>query len=426
MMDDDRLSPEHELVVNCCGPTYDSDAADRTHELARGVADWDRVLSIARWHHVRPLVHSRLDSTDFGDDSADSQENSTDSQENSTGSEDDATEPQVVPERVRSEFREAYRAVAQLNLLASEQFATLVERFDDAGVDALPFKGLVLAADVYDDPSLREFADIDFVVRKADVPEAMDVLESSDYEWEYDVPRLDDGAVLGGLFTSPLAREYRTIHDGNRFNVEVRWRVGESTTPFAIGFDRLWRNAREAAVCGTDVRVLDPADRLLVLTYHGTKHHWERLKWVCDVAWLVDQREFDWDDLRSRARRYRTERRLLLGLALASKLFRVSLPSAVAERIDSDPHVSILAEQTLTRVFGHTEPSISYFERKRYVGRSHDSATGVVETVGRSVLEPKMHEYRLLPLPGRYHALYYLLRPVRLAWDSLRPSGELR
>lgn len=402
MMDSGRSAAERKLLCNCCRPTYDADAAERTVELARRDLDWDRLYETARWHHVRPLLAERLDST----------------------AEFETISELPVPDRIRSKLRADRRTIAQRNLLASDQLRTVAERLEEVGVRVLPFKGPAIAADVYGDVSRREFSDIDLLVPRDDVPSAMDVLESCGYRWEYDAPRLDDGAVQGGPFTPPLAREYRTVHETNGTMIELRWQVGESTNPFPIGFERLWRDSTETTVQGTEIRVLDPINRLLVLTYHGTKHYWQRLKWLCDVAWVIERREIDWDELLARSRRNRTERRLLLGVALARQLFDVAIPATVADRIGSDDDLSILVGQTLERLAEHPAPSIGYWDLKRYVGRSSDSALGTVETVGRALLEPKMHEYESYPLPARYHALYYLLRPVRVVSDSLSRGGR--
>lgn len=396
MTGDERLSAEHELVLNCCTPTYDSDAVARTFKLARRGFDWERAYEIARWHQVRPLLAERLA----------------------------AEVPSSIPDNVRGKLREDRRAITQRNLLAADQLRTIIANLRDAGVRVIPFKGLATAIDVYDDISRREFSDIDLLVSRDDVSVAMDVLEACGYEWDYDVPRLDDGAVRGGRFTAPLTQEYRTVEPESGTMVELRWQVGESGNPFAIEFERLWRNATTLSFQGTDVRTLRPIDRLLVLTYHGTKHHWKRLKWLCDVAWLLQRIEVKWDVVLTRARRNETERRLLLGIGLARRLFDIELPGYVRERIDSDDDVSALIEQTLTRVFERPNPSIGYWELKRYVGRSSDSALGTVETLARSLLHPKMHEYEYYPLPARYHALYYLFRPFRVLLDLVRHRSE--
>lgn len=69
-----------------------------------------------------------------------------------------------------------------------------------------------------------------------------------------------------------------TNHRELPVSIEIRWQVGEGTAPFEINFKQLWNRAEAISLDGVNTQSLDSHDRLLVLTYHGTKHFWQRLK----------------------------------------------------------------------------------------------------------------------------------------------------
>ena len=66
---------------------------------------------------------------------------------------------------------------------------------------------------------------------------------------------------------------------------------------------------------------MQPEDLLLVLCLHGSKHCWERLAWICDVAELIGANpELDWNEIMRRSAALNIEKAVMLGLDLASEL----------------------------------------------------------------------------------------------------------
>ena len=57
----------------------------------------------------------------------------------------------------------------------------ILKLFEKSHVLAVPYKGPVLASGLYQNLSLREFADLDIVVQEKDVVPAADLLESSGF-----------------------------------------------------------------------------------------------------------------------------------------------------------------------------------------------------------------------------------------------------
>lgn len=377
------MDAEVELLVRCADLAIDDDD-DRIRSLLSADLDWERVFDLGRGHGVLPILNRTLGSR-FADE---------------------------IPGTVISTLEKRTRSTALRNLRLGDELHAIADVFDDAGIRWLPFKGPVLAQAAYGDIGLREFKDLDVLVHRDDASQAVDLLETLGYELAIDGPRLDDSPLLGGPFTKPLLTEY-TLWRGDT-EVELRCSVGQADRPFSPAFQTLWSRRETVDVAGRELPALCPADRLLVLAFHGTKHNWHLLKWVCDFQAAVLASEIDWPWLFDRARDHETERKLRLGLALIETLFDSEAARGCPANGERDERVAELTERVIESM-GHglpTRPS----KRDRFVfnAKASDSFRDCLSLLlGFSNLRPKILEYRLLPLPGVFHPLYYLVSPLR-------------
>ena len=90
------------------------------------------------------------------------------------------------------------------------------------------------------------------------------------------------------------------------------------------------------------MKTFSAEDLLFSLCVHGSRHLWERLGWICDVAELISRHDLRLDALLKRAATADTERMFLLGLHLAERLLDAPLPAEVKRRCDSDVRLSSL------------------------------------------------------------------------------------
>lgn len=386
----EERAPEIELLLRCSLPPSMGAEPGRVRTLLGAELSWDRVLEIGGRHGVLPLLYRHVEAAPGHD----------------------------VPDAVVERLRERADSTTVRNLRYADELHGIFEAFDEESIRAMPFKGPVLAEVSYGDLSLREFGDLDVLVHRRDVPAAVDALEARGYEWVEDAPRLDDSPLLGGPFTMPLLCEYQ-LERGDR-TVEVRWRVGEPERPFGLGFETMWDRRDTASVAGVELPVLDPDDRLLMLAYHGTKHRWHLLKWIGDFAVTLERADTEWDELFRRAGTHGVERKLLVGIALVTSLFDLSIPERVERRVSQDGRAGELAASVVAEIEAGPPERPSSRERLVYNARATDSPTDALGMVlRRQHLHPTVYEYERLPLPGVCHPLYYPVVPVRLAAEKL-------
>jgi hypothetical protein len=280
--------------------------------------------------------------------------------------------------------------------------------FAAAGIDAIPYKGPILSLFAYDDLALRRFVDLDVIVKKQDVTRARDLLLADNY-----------------VLFKPLTNEQqelllRTQHnlqftkDNRRLIVELHWEVAPHLFASTVQGDTLWQDLVAFDLNGTTLQTLSADDLLFSLCVHGSRHLWERLGWICDVAELISRRKLNWSTLLDRAAKADSERMFLLGLHLAHKLLQAPLPTEVQQRCAADKRLAPLAANIVDHLFNGPEhvPATSgeIFKYNLGVRKSLSARTRYLV----HMLRPTDGDVANHSLPAGLTFAYYLMRPFRL------------
>jgi hypothetical protein len=377
-IDDQR--PEHQLLLACARTAVTPEQTQRIRKLATQPVQWDYLFALARRHAVVPLVAHSL------------QRHASD----------------IVPSEHLQLFKREYRENAARNIVLTNELSRLLNLLAGVGVEAVPYKGPVLAQLAYGDLSLRRFVDLDVMVRRKDVLRARDVLLAEGF--------------LGAKSLTPDQQEllFRTQHnwqfirDERKFIVELHWDVASHLFASSVTAEELWERLVPIEVSGTTMKTFVVEELLLSLCVHGSRHLWERLAWVCDIAELVNRKTIDWEFLRSRTSDTDTERMFLLGLQLAQDLLDVRLPESIRELMREDEILPELAREITERYFtGTTHIPASSREVFRYnltVRRSWKSRLRYVVYTFR----PTDRDVSSFSVPRGLGFSYYLLRPFRV------------
>jgi hypothetical protein len=158
---------------------------------------------------------------------------------------------------------------------------------------------------------------------------------------------------------------------------------------------------------------LDPVDELQALCIHGSKHRWDRLAWILDVAMLA--RVLDdaqWPELIAAARRHGTLRMLRLGLILAADLCGLDLPTSVPAAVRRDRVALKLARAVEHRLFDQRP---SRFDGLVFHARMRERARDQLSYLANVAFTPSGADWEALRLPRALFPLYVVTRPIRLA-----------
>lgn len=162
-------------------------------------------------------------------------------------------------------------------------FIQIIDLLQHHQIGFICLKGPVLSQQLYGDPSLRLSHDVDILLtNRSDMTKVNFLLTDLDYvgvdnlSWPEELSRQK---ILMDC-VHHLAYE----HKANQFMVEIHWSVSEPFPLKAIIFSQIVENNRQQITFGgREVTVFAPELNLLYLVIHGSKHGWQRLKWLVDI-----------------------------------------------------------------------------------------------------------------------------------------------
>jgi hypothetical protein len=373
---------EAELILCCAAAALNPERPDSVGAVITAEVDWHLVMCVALRQGVLPLVYRALTPTLA------------------------PQMPAVVLDRMRSEFH----GNSLRNLHLAAELVRLCRMLEEHCVNSLAVKRPALAAGVYGDLKLRQFTDLDLLVRERDLPAALAALKADGF---HPVKRLRKGARgVAGAHEVTLARRQSLCA------IDLHWRLSPPYFAFTPEGEELWARATEVDLGPGRVFTLGHEDLMLYLCAHGAKHGWQSLSGVCDVAAAAHTYNYDWEALAARAKVLGGRRTLLLGGLLAHDLLGAAIPGTVITAARGEPAVACAA-----RIFCH------YFHRLEVNGpglfQRWSIPLGMIPgggarfryTLARTFL-PAAADWELVSLPQVLFPLYYVLRPVRLAWQK--------
>jgi protein O-GlcNAc transferase len=327
--------------------------------------------------------------------------------------------PDSIPGDILDAFHALMDETSRANRALFEELARLVDALAKHGIEAIPFKGPLLAIQAFGDLGLREFRDLDFLVRDEDLAKTIATLHSLGYQRRREltdaqfalIHRLQGQEIIFGEFS--------------RTAVEPHTRVTSLKMALDIDYAGLWRRAQRTSVNGHTFLTPAPEDSLLLLAIHGGKEMWRKLKWACDLAGFVGSfPDLDWATIAERARTQGCLRMLLLATSLGRKYFNATIPDAIitAERGDPtiEPMVHRIVEQWqadgpgLSRDGKLVDPGDKLIDMDWL--RLHDGIARQARYVARTLFLPGPEYVASIALPRHLDFAYI---PIKLAHDLM-------
>jgi hypothetical protein len=215
----------------------------------------------------------------------------------------------------------------------------LLNELRSRGIAAVPYKGPVLAVQLYGSPALRAAGDLDILVRRDRATAARQVMIELGWIPEHQFTYDEADFIIRSRYSEQF-------HRTGQAPVELHWAFTNQDIGLRLGLAQLEPRLASVRIGGADVPVFGNDDLLIILCVHGAKHRWDRLEWLCGLAEAVRQAPgTDWNALIERASRLGVRRMLLLGLLLAADLLDAPVPPSPLRTARADAAVTRLAAQ---------------------------------------------------------------------------------
>lgn len=370
----DRKAPSTvtPLLIECARAHPDPGELRR---LAGLCSDWDGLVQSAVRQKVAPLVFWAFDRSC----------------------------PDAVPPNAMATLRNCFRENVKQNLYLAKELFRLLDLFELAGIQAIPFKGPALTWTLYETPGLRFMSDLDLLVPQRDISRTYHLLTSNGYR--------RCGPRVGARFYMDGGQVILSRANG-RIDVDLHWRlVAAHFNPLDVAEIR----ARLAPIdiAGRLTPAFCPEDLVAYLCVHGAMHGWDSLLSVCDLDRLIGVPRLDWDAILSRAARQRMSRIVSLGLCLAQDLLGSKLPPEVLSRIRADARVVALAVSIRARL--QDGRAVSPLTRAVLKFRLIESSWRKFQFLW-FLLQPTDEDWEAFHIPESMFPIYYLTRPFHLVW----------
>jgi len=295
---------------------------DTISHLLQEDLDWQYTIDTAYEHCVTQLLYHAL--SDYGS--------------------------AVTPDWVLTELQAQCQRIAQQNLQYTHELVELVSAIRAQDTPVIPYRGPVLASIGYGDIGLRQFKDLDLLVYQDDIPAVKDLLLERGYEPRYWLDSTEELTETQERLYTKFCRDYPFQNDAG-IEVELHWRVVSRDFPTDITMDRVWDRAEDVSIGGSQLAVLSPEDRLLMLLVHGSRHRWERLSWIVDVAQVLTTADIDMAAVWRRAYAQNCKRMVVLGFVLINDLFDIKVPLEVTDYLKTDKQMDRLVSTRHDHLF---------------------------------------------------------------------------
>jgi Uncharacterised nucleotidyltransferase len=378
----DSFKGEWSALLECASSAHD---AQRFAVLLQSV-DWDRLLARAEGHGVAGHLAART--RDLPVD--------------------------IVPRGIKQTLAERQRGQIFSSLKMTAELFRILEQFTSEGIGTVFIKGPVLAVQAYGDPAMRSYGDLDLLVRQQDIRRATELMIAAGYAAAVPLRAIDAGKIPGQyLFSKPDSNLLVELHN------DCTLRYFPRRLPLEEFFARQIRVPLDAH----EAPALSVEDELVLICIHGSKHFWERLMWIADVAALVSrQAGIDWQRVADSARAVGAERMLHAGLRLASDLLKTQLPGKVQAAVQADRVAARLAKQCCKWLpaAGNAPPGL--FERAAFRLRMRGGLIAAPAYLLRLSFSPTEEDWRDSGGGSGRKFLDMVRRPFRLARKYGRDS----
>lgn len=368
------VNRETELLIYCSRISLEKGGIERIKTLVKDNLDWDYLIQIANANQVMQMVYQNLRHIC----------------------------PHALPKDILNRLKSAYHAHALHNTYLLQELLKLHELLEKHSIQAVFFKGATLAASAYGNIELRQYQDIDVLVKENSFLTIADLLASHGYELGINVP-----------WEIHLTKNEICSIDLHRYVVPQHLSC-------SLDADYIWNNLDSLTFDDRQIPVLSPEVELLTLCLNGTKEHWRSLHRICDVSALIYAHPLlNWAKIMQHANDNGFKRIIFLGVLLAHSLLETPLPPTVWQQLPSDSTIKLLFDQVCSNLciancdaVGEIERTIFHIRARERWQDKVQSSIGLFNHSGW--MTPTQEDRDVFPLPKFLGFIYYVIRPFRI------------
>ena len=322
-------SPEREFLLYCSRISIDDEIKEKLKTMSESGLDWPRLISKASRHGVAQFLYLHLSKLD--------------------------EIWSVIPEKLKDKLKQYYYKIQARNWLLQQELNKVISLLNQSSVQVIVLKGASLLESVYKNIALRPMSDVDLLVERKNLSRAKSILQDMGYH----KPNFLDHESLekfggeihlyreGGVFLDIHASLYQYERFRNIFKIDLD---GE-----------LWSKSRMLATREGEIRILNPTYLIMHLCmHHAIAHSFVGLFRFCDLreAILAYQQDINWQDLVSKASKYKIKKIVYYNLVLMQDLFGPVVTEDILESLKSNKTQEIIISKREVLSLPDKEPRL--------------------------------------------------------------------
>lgn len=252
-----------------------------------------------------------------------------------------------IPAFAGNALRESYAASWMNNQQILQELEHISKVFHEEGIPIVLLKGACFALTIYPDIGLRPMGDLDILVPKASLAQAVQLAQSVGY-----VEAVPDASPGLNELIGHHACLRKTGIQGNLLEIHDSL-VAEQSFSFAVPMDWFWEQAQPLAhEKFSNLQMLSPTAQVLFAAAHAMLQHGQQnspLRWFYDIDLLIRSHNeaIDWGMLIQQARIFEWGSALKSALERSVELFETPIPQVVRAQLQllSDRHENLVMQK---------------------------------------------------------------------------------
>ena len=378
-----EIRNEIALILTCSQWSITKDTRETIVNHLKKELNWDYVFRQAERHWLIPLLYYTLK----------------------------LTAPELVPEDILERMNEIYLSSMKQSMIQASELLQVIQLGKDHEIPIIPYKGVALSQQIYGDIGLRISSDIDIIVRQQDMIRAKALLISQGYSHRISLTPEQDKKFI------QVRCEYDLYHP-LRTTIDIHWQFIPYYYLAPFEETDIWSGLKVISLEGQEIFALSSEMLIIALCIHGAKHQWKELRQISDIAGIIaSEKDINWKLILKIAREKRIERIISLGLRLVEELMKTDLPPFVSEAIKRDCVAQHLVSSSIDTLFTEEQNPGGDIQEVLYWVSVRECLYDKIRVISLLVFKPNHDDWAYISLPVILSPLYYVIRPVRLAFE---------
>lgn len=300
-----ELRPEERLILSCIKIHSTPEELEQMDGLILQVGDWEKFVTTVIDRGIGPLFYKKLPLL---------------------------TNSSLIPVAITTKLQQAYYKTFSRSTYLYDSFRKVAEEFNAVNIPVIALKGIYLSEWLYSDIGLRQFSDIDLLVKEEDGERSLAILSGMGY------------IMFDTHETEIVKSQNEIVHYSpmilNGVSIEIHIKLHIEKEHYHLPIDELWKNAIHVTISKMPVFALNFNDLLIHLCIHLDKHFRSgHVQFTCfnDITNLLDKYKttIDWNDFIDTCRKYSCENIVFLYIVIVYKYMNAPVPESIQKKYAS-------------------------------------------------------------------------------------------